>query len=251
VDVQSIEQIDGRGLALLHEDGVDAACGVRLEGAQMALIVTLDLPPDTTPQMAFDQIGRAFDADAPDTTLVRFSVLLQQGGAFDRAEIALPGETSRLAQIAALREGVPAGLNGRISRAQHAVDRRIEKVAGDLLVPFRHVGMLLDACTTELGGRGLDFAVWGHLSDGNLHPNVIPRSYEDVESGRTALLALGREAIRLGGVPLAEHGVGRNPIKQQLLVELYGTEGVKDMRAVKRAIDPEGKLAPGVIFPAD
>ena len=55
--------------------------------------------------------------------------------------------------------------------------------------------------------------------------------------------------IRLGGSPLAEHGVGRNPVKQELLVELYGREGVDEMRAVKRALDPEFRLAPGVLFP--
>ena len=91
--------------------------------------------------------------------------------------------------------------------------------------------------------------MWGHISDGNLHANVIPRSMADVESGREAILVFGREVIRLGGSPLAEHGVGRNPVKQQLLVDLYGHDGIEQMRAVKRAIDPGWKLAPGVLFP--
>ena len=43
---------------------------------------------------------------------------------------------------------------------------------------------------------------------------------------------------RLGGCPLAEHGVGRNPVKQQLLRQLYGDAGIDEMRAVKRALDP-------------
>jgi D-lactate dehydrogenase (cytochrome) len=37
-------------------------------------------------------------------------------------------------------------------------------------------------------------------------------------------------------------------LKQQLLVELYGREGIEQMRAVKRALDPQWKLAPGVLF---
>ena len=71
---------------------------------------------------------------------------------------------------------------------------------------------------------------------------------EECESGKAAILAFGREVVRLGGSPLAEHGVGRNPVKQQLLLELYGREGVDEMRAVKRALDPDFKLAPGVLF---
>ena len=53
----------------------------------------------------------------------------------------------------------------------------------------------------------------------------------------------------MGGCPLAEHGVGRNPIKQELLRQLYGTAGVDAMRAVKLSLDPNGSLARGVIFP--
>ncbi len=71
----------------------------------------------------------------------------------------------------------------------------------------------------------------------------------DVETGKAIILELGREAIRLGGSPLAEHGVGRNSVKQRLLEQLYGREGIDDMRAVKQAIDPDWKLAPGVLFP--
>jgi D-lactate dehydrogenase (cytochrome) len=96
--------------------------------------------------------------------------------------------------------------------------------------------------------RGLQYAIWGHISDGNLHPNLIPRSLDDVEKGRDALREMARGVTALGGAPLAEHGVGRNPLKQTFLRELYGEEGIEEMRAVKRALDPEGKLAAGVLF---
>ena len=70
---------------------------------------------------------------------------------------------------------------------------------------------------------------------GNVHPNVIPRSVDDVARGQQAILECGQEIIRLGGCPLAEHGVGRNPIKQERLRRLYGDEGIAEMRAVKAA----------------
>jgi D-lactate dehydrogenase (cytochrome) len=53
----------------------------------------------------------------------------------------------------------------------------------------------------------------------------------------------------MGGCPLAEHGVGKSAIKQELLRQLYGNEGVSAMRAVKLSLDPNGSLARGVIFP--
>jgi len=154
-----------------------------------------------------------------------------------------------MVQLVALREEIPASVNQRIGRAKADVDRRIEKPAGDMIVPFDRLDEMLACYEREFGGRGLDVAVWGHISDGNLHPNVLPRSFADVEAGRAAMLSAGKEAIRLGGSPLAEHGVGRSPIKQRLLEELYGRDGIDQMRAVKRALDPEWKLAPGVLFP--
>jgi D-lactate dehydrogenase (cytochrome) len=148
----------------------------------------------------------------------------------------------------AVREAVPAAVNARVGRAKHAIDARISKTAADMIVPFDRLEEFLAFHDAEFERRGLDAAVWGHISDGNVHPNVIPRSLADVESGRLAILECGREALRLGGAPLAEHGVGRNPIKQQLLKMMYGETGIEEMRRVKRAIDPEWKLSPGVLF---
>jgi D-lactate dehydrogenase (cytochrome) len=55
--------------------------------------------------------------------------------------------------------------------------------------------------------------------------------------------------MAMGGAPLAEHGVGRSALKQHMLRDLYGDAGIEEMRAVKRALDPEWKLAAGVLFP--
>jgi D-lactate dehydrogenase (cytochrome) len=117
-----------------------------------------------------------------------------------------------------------------------------------MIVPFEHMAEMMDIYRAGFESRGLDYAIWGHISDGNVHPNVIPASFEDVVTGKDAILEFGREVARLGGCPLAEHGVGRNPVKQALLRQLYGDVGIEEMRAVKRALDPRWKLAPGVIF---
>ena len=59
---------------------------------------------------------------------------------------------------------------------------------------------------------------------------------------------MARAVIDMGGAPLAEHGVGRSPLKQSLLLDLYGERGIEEMRVVRRALDPGGKLAAGVLF---
>jgi D-lactate dehydrogenase (cytochrome) len=250
MDVSAIEHMDARCLALLREDGADRANGVAIpDAATIALLITLELPAAMTPAMAFDEIGAALDPAARDTPLIRLCRALRDAGVLEQVEIAVPGDTARQRQLLALREAVPAGVNARVGRARHH-DARIAKTAADMIVPFDRLEALLTIYDEEFHARGLDAAVWGHISDGNLHPNVIPRSMAECESGKAAILAFGREVIGLGGSPLAEHGVGRNPIKQQLLRELYGDDGIEQMRAVKRALDPDCKLAPGVLFPA-
>ena len=248
VDVSAIEHLDARCLQIVHEEGLDQANGVSLPGdAVIALLVTLELPSDLTAELAYNLIGRSDTDNVPDGALVRFCRMLAAAGVFDEVEIAVPGDHARAAQLLAIREGVPAAVNKRVGAAKQ-VDARIEKTAGDMIVPFEKVEELLEYYDLEFRRRGLDVAVWGHISDGNLHPNVIPRSFADVEAGKSAVLECGRTAIRLGGAPLAEHGVGRNLVKQRLLRELYGDQGIEEMRAVKRAIDPEWKLSPGVLF---
>jgi D-lactate dehydrogenase (cytochrome) len=249
IDAAAIENMDRRCLEILDEDGAAAKQQVTLPaGTAMALLAHLELPAGTTADAAYEQIA-ATGAEA-DTPLGRLCRLLQAEGLLDVTELAMPGDRRRWEQLIAVREAVPAGVNQRVGQAQRTIDPRISKTAADMSVPFDRFAEMTGIYRRGFESRGLDYAIWGHISDGNVHPNLIPRSYEDVENGREAILEFGREAARLGGCPLAEHGVGRNPIKQALLAQLYGTDGIQQMRAVKQILDPRGKLAPGVMFPA-
>ena len=249
IDVSAIEQMDRRCLEMLREDGEDRKHGVRFPDAtEMALLVQLELPAEVTAERAFEQIGCARDADAPDTPLVRFCRLLDAAGVLDDTEMALPGDRRRAQQFFDLREAVPSAVKRRIGLAKQTVGASIEKTAADMIVPFAQFADMLAMYHDGFRRRGLDYAIWGHVSDGNVHPNVLPRTIEEMLAGRAAILEFGEEVVKRGGCPLAEHGVGRSPMKQQLLRRLYGDEGIDQMRAVKRVLDPQWKLAPGVLF---
>jgi D-lactate dehydrogenase (cytochrome) len=252
IDVCAIEYLDRRCLQILREDGVDRRNDIALpEEARVALLVQIELPAGTDASHAFDQVAAALEPDAADSPLGRFCRTLDEHGALADAELAMPGDARRAGQLLAFREGAPAGVNQRVGAAKRTIDERIEKTAADMIVPFERFGEMMEIYRDGFERLGLDFAIWGHVSDGNVHPNAIPRSYEDVMAGKRAILEFGRHSVRLGGCPLAEHGVGRNPIKQQLLRDLYGSAAVEEMRAVKRTLDPDWKLAPGVLFDRD
>jgi D-lactate dehydrogenase (cytochrome) len=248
IDVAAIEHMDTRSLRILTEDGADRKYEVTWPAtAGLLLLIQLDLPR-LSQEDAYEQISGALDEDGPDTPLARFCRLLDRHGVLDDTELALPGDRKRAEQLLGIREAVPAGVNARVGRAKRDIDARIAKTAADMVVPFEKFGEMMDIYRAGFARRGLDVATWGHISDGNVHPNVLPRSYEDVEAGKAAILEFGVEVARLGGCPLAEHGVGRHPVKQALLRQLYGEAGVEQMRAVKRSLDPQGLLAPGVLF---
>ncbi len=249
VDVSAVEHMDRRCLDLLREDSADRRCEISIPpDGELALLVHLDLRTPLTNAEGYDQIENALSSSATEAPLTAACRIFDGMGLLDRMEIALPEESRRHAQLLELREAVPAGVNQRVAIAKQSIDDRIEKVAADMIVPFERIEEMMGLYRAGFERRGLDYAVWGHLSDGNVHPNVIPRSLADVEAGKAAVLEFGREIARLHGCPLAEHGVGRNEVKQALLAQLYGQDGIDAMRQVKHAFDPDGKLAPGVLF---
>jgi D-lactate dehydrogenase (cytochrome) len=246
IDVAAIEHIDGRSIAIVREDGVDRKLDIALpSGASVVLLIDFELPKDDA--TLWSQLESARES-TDDTPLLRFCRLLDRYGVLDDTEIALPSNRARAAAFAELREAVPAGVNRRVAQARQR-DAAISKTAADMIVPFDCFADMMTTCRRIFAERHLDLAVWGHISDGNVHPNVIPRSAGDVARGLEAILELGAAVIAMGGCPLAEHGVGRNPIKQQLLRQLYTDEGISAMRAIKLSLDPNGSLASGVIFP--
>ena len=249
LDVSAIEMLDRRCLAMLHEDGADAKHGISLPaGTDIALLIQLELAPGTTGEVAYEQIAAALDPGGDATPLGLFCRLLDDAGVLDHVDVAVPGDRARAQQFFDFREAAPEAVKHRVGVLKERVDPGIQKTAADMVVPFDRFGEMMQVYRDGYERRGLPYAIWGHVSDGNVHPNVIPRTLADVKAGQEAILEFGREVVARGGSPLSEHGVGRSAVKQALLRQLYGDRGIEEMRAVKAALDPGWKLAPGVLF---
>ena len=97
---------------------------------------------------------------------------------------------------------------------------------------------------------GWEIAVFGHIGDGNLHVNVMKP--DDLD--KAAFLARASVADRLlfelvrkhGGSVSAEHGIGL--LKKPYLSYSRSPAELAALRAVKRALDPDGLMNPGKIF---
>jgi FAD/FMN-containing dehydrogenase len=88
-------------------------------------------------------------------------------------------------------------------------------------------------------------ALFGHLADGNVHVNVLGAG-EAGERVDEAVLGLVASA---GGSISAEHGIG--VAKTRWLHLSRSPAELAAMRALKRALDPDGLLNPGALLPAD
>lgn len=95
---------------------------------------------------------------------------------------------------------------------------------------------------------GLPLVQFGHIGDGNLHPNVMFDPKTDDEARVWELLhEVARVALRHGGVLTGEHGIGL--MKRDFMKEALDPVTLGALRAVKAALDPSNLLNPGKVLP--
>ncbi len=96
-----------------------------------------------------------------------------------------------------------------------------------------------------------DAVLFGHAKDGNLHFTLTPDFSRAEEVARYAafMAALAELVLAHGGHLKAEHGTGRN--MAPFVTAQWGSAAVAIMREVKRLLDPEGILNPGVLLNDD
>jgi D-lactate dehydrogenase (cytochrome) len=252
-DVRAIEWLDESCLDVLRLHGDARSRRVDLAAdARAGLLFELELAEPMSDETAQAHLAAYLDGgpDDPDRGLIRLFAILDDHGALDRLQLAFPEDARRHRALTELREAVPQRVNELLARRRRD-DPAVEKVGGDLIVPFERLREMLERFEEGFARRGLEHAVWGHLADGNLHPNAFPRSRSEVQAGFDALLEFADDAVRLGGCPLSEHGVGRNPVKQEMLRRFLGDGAIDEMRRIRKALDPQGRFAPGVLFPPD
>jgi len=228
-----------------------AAAGLAVSALSDAGVepVTLELMDRTTIRAVDDIHHLGLDRDAAAMLLVESD--LPGTGATAATETAAracqaAGATATL--IAADAQEADWLRQGR-RMAFQAMERLGVARMEDVGVPRGRVPEMLTVIERVAGELGLTIATFGHVGDGNLHPNIIlDRDDPDGEAKlHGATDALYRAAIALGGTVTAEHGIGLS--RRDYLELQRGVGAVAMMRAVKRALDPLGILNPGKILP--
>jgi len=131
-------------------------------------------------------------------------------------------------------------------------NRRIGSVSShDISLPLSEVSDFVEQARIEISKLG-QFRIncFGHLGDGNLHFNIFPEKgknreiYNDIRP--TVKTVIHDLVHKYGGSVSAEHGIGR--LKTTDLIKYSDPIKLKFNNSIKKAMDPNGILNPGVIF---
>jgi glycolate oxidase len=119
----------------------------------------------------------------------------------------------------------------------------------DLAVPRSELAALVEGVRRISSAAGLAPFCYGHAADGNLHVRLLREggAAAPPEAFDGAVHGIYAEAVRLGGTITGEHGVG--VILKDLLPLRRDAPFLDAMRAVKKALDPNGTLNPGKLLP--
>jgi FAD/FMN-containing dehydrogenase len=115
----------------------------------------------------------------------------------------------------------------------------------DVTLPAAAIAEFCARVSARLGSAwpGATTFLYGHVGDGNIHVNVVGPEPDDAAVD-DAVLEL---VVTLGGSISAEHGIG--VAKKSWLARDRSTAEVAAMRAIKRVLDPDGIMNPGVLLP--
>jgi len=128
-------------------------------------------------------------------------------------------------------------------------------LANDISVPVSAMPAFLAKATPllEEAFPGLRIMPFGHIGDGNLHYNMLApegMAAEDFAAWKPEIMERVDDLVtEFGGSISAEHGLGRLRVAEN--IRLKPPIEIAMMRAVKRALDPQGIMNPGAILPEE
>jgi D-lactate dehydrogenase (cytochrome) len=171
------------------------------------------------------------------------SIFNQVGMSLDETWVA--DDAKGLKKMSELRHYIPETINRLIAeRKKKCAD--ICKVSSDMAVPATSIGHMLDYYEKELEREGLEYVIFGHIGDGNVHVNILPSTMDELAAARALYLLFARETLRCGGAIAAEHGIGR--LKKSFLSEQFSVSTIQRLQEIKKIFDPHSLFNPGVIF---
>ena len=177
--------------------------------------------------------------ETEDAVIAKWERLLSQHGvSLDNTWVAMNEKTHR--EFLDKRHLIPERMSEEAKRSG------FPKVSTDLATPREKLPDMLKLYKSSLEKSTLRHFVFGHIGDAHMHVNMLPADQKEYEKCKELQLEFVKKSISFGGTVSAEHGIGK--AKKRFLKLLYGDKGIKEMLAVKKALDPNLILGRGNVF---
>lgn len=123
------------------------------------------------------------------------------------------------------------------------------KLGEDISVPRAAIVPMVKSIHEIARRNELTIALFGHISDGNLHPNILfdRKNPAEMQRVRKAAEEIFAAATGFGGTLSGEHGIGL--LKREFLNLDLSPQVIEAMRKIKAVFDPYNILNPGKVFP--
>ncbi len=120
----------------------------------------------------------------------------------------------------------------------------------DVCVPISRLTECITETKAEVSRASFPIPLVGHVGDGNFHLLMVidPEFPEELEEAKALNRSLVARALRMGGTCSGEHGIGIG--KKRWMAQEHGG-ALETMRAIKKALDPQGILNPGKVLPRE
>jgi FAD/FMN-containing dehydrogenase len=142
-------------------------------------------------------------------------------------------------------------LRENISEAQK---REGVSIKHDISVPVSRMADFIARADAQLTQQfpGLRIVCFGHVGDGNVHYNLSKSLTQDnaafIKSAPIANRIVHDLVTEFGGSISAEHGLGQ--LKRDEIARYKSSVELDMQRAIKRALDPTGRMNPGKLLPS-
>ncbi len=230
------------------DDATEAVNAVLASGI---LPTSIELIDDVTARCIEANIPIGLPLDAEATLLFGTDGNDERVVESDTAAIAAIVKERGAREVRLAADGVEAE---RMWSARRAISpslarRRPNKLGEDIAVPRRAIPAMARRVREIATKHKLEIPLFGHIGDGNLHPNILcdRRDPEEMVRVTAAAREIFEAAVELGGTLSGEHGIGL--LKKQFLELDLGADTIALMQRIKDAIDPRGIMNPGKVFP--
>jgi len=193
------------------------------------------IPAEAVAAIFFEQ---ETSAETEDAVLNQWLALLDQHHALADSWFATNEQDQ--AKLREFRHQLPVLMN------EWFAHYRQRKVSTDMSVPDDAFPGLFHLYKETLRSSGLRYTIFGHIGDNHVHVNILPRGETEGARAREMYVEFLKYAASVGGTLSAEHGVGK--LKREYLHLFYTDDQLREMAAVKKALDPNGILGRGNIL---